>query len=182
MLYPYRQPTVDETAMRVVRCLVHIAIRKGRFQRNEFEDLVQDALVHLLQKVHCFDPAKGCWSTFCGLVVRNYLSRTNRGDRHLFESMNAGNTVSANLIEEAHSLSKRFMRIRSETERIEIEEDIATAIGKLPDDLRQLCECFQEDTSVSYVAEQLGVSRGTVYRRREMVRESMVFESMAEYR
>lgn len=180
MLYPYHQPLVDETTLRVVRCLVHAAIRKGHFRRAQFDDLVQDALVHLLQKSHCFDPAKASWATFCTMVVRHFLSRACAS--RSTEFLDTGNSMLASLVDEAQSLSKRFTRHRSETEWIEIEEDVEYAMGQLPDELREVCECFQEDPTVAYAANQLGLSRSTVYRRRQMVRESMVFESLADYR
>ncbi len=184
MLFPYRQPLVDEMTIRVVRCLVRSAIRKGRFQRAQVDDLVQDSIVHLLQKAHCFDPAKACWATFCALVVRNFLSRTKRNSRRHPESLDSESegSMPAGQVEEVHSVSKRFTRLRTEIEWIDIEDDVAFAVDQLPTELREVCEYFQEDTSVAYVAEQLGVSRNTVYRRRQMVRESMVFESLAEYR
>jgi RNA polymerase sigma factor (sigma-70 family) len=184
MLFPYPQPLVDEVAIRAIRCLVRQAIHQGCFRRDQFEDLVQEAIVHLLQKARRFDPGRASWSTFCSLIVRNYLSRlrTSRSPKAEAFDDDPQSPHHASQVGESQSLARRFTRYRSEQERIEFEEDICTVLGQLPEDLREVCERFLDEPKVAQVAEQLGVSRQTVYRRRESVRQWFVSESMAEYR
>ncbi|MEZ6097141.1 MAG: sigma-70 family RNA polymerase sigma factor [Pirellulaceae bacterium] len=181
MLYPYRQPIVDDSTIKVVRCVVRAAIRKGQFRADQFDDLVQDAFLHLMQKAQCFDPAKASWSTFCAMIVRHFLSRSRQLQRTRIER-NDTNEFASESIEHRRSPIRHFVRTRTETEWIEFREDVSHAVEQLPDDLREVCECFREEVSVDYVANRLGISRSTAYRRRQMVRESVVFESLAEYR
>ena len=51
---------------------------------------------------------------------------------------------------------------RSEEELRDLRIDLAKSIGKLPDDLRSLCDRLQ-NTPVSHIAVEAGVRRGTVY-------------------
>lgn len=184
MLSPYTQPVIDEATVRSIRCLVRIAIRKGWFHRDQFEDLVQDAIVHLLQKIGGFDPSKACWSTFCGMVVRHFLSRLRSGRCNCFESFDDDfqSPQAAGQIDESQSVSRRFTRYRSEHEQVEFQEDVAYVVNQLPAELRDICEHFQINPRVSHVAEQLGVSRQTIYRRKEQVKQWFVCESLSEYR
>lgn len=181
MLYENPQPLVDEVAVRAIRCLTIQAIRKGWFRRDQFEDLVQEAVVHLLQKAHGFDPAKASWSTFCSMVVRNFFTRLKSKRPPRPESLDE-TSQDAGQVEECQSLARQFTRYRSECERIEFEEDISSVLDSLPEELRQVCEQFLDEPSVAHAAEQLGVSRQTVYRRRESVKQWFVSESISEYR
>jgi RNA polymerase sigma factor (sigma-70 family) len=188
MLRRYPDPLVDDHAMRAIRCSVRKAIHRGWFPRDEFEDLVQDAIVHLLRKIDCFDPCRASWATFCSMVVRSFLSRRYRSQCAQANVVSLNDRRSgdqsgfdAGHVEEQHCVGKRFQRIRTEIEWLELEDDISQMVASLPDELREMCELFQEETCMADVAARMGVSRNTVYRRRRMIRESIQFEYMAEY-
>jgi RNA polymerase sigma factor (sigma-70 family) len=183
MLFPYPQPLVDEVAIRAIRCLVRQAIHQGCFRRDQFDDLVQDAVVHLLQKARRFDPGRASWSTFCSLVVRNFLSRLKTNRRPCTEAFDDDpqSPHHASQVGESQSLARRFTRYRSEQERIEFEEDISTVLEQLPELLRDVCQGLMDESNVEQAAKQLGVSRQTVYRRKASVRERFIAESLVEY-
>ena len=76
MLRKLPEPEIDETALKSIRCTIGQAIRRGRFQRDEYKDLIHDIIVELLQKMHRFDPHLSSWSTFCSMMKRQ--SQRNR--------------------------------------------------------------------------------------------------------
>lgn len=188
MLRPYPEPLVDETAITAIRCSVRSAIRRRWFTPREFDDLVQDAVVHLLTKVDCFDPRRASWSTFCSIVVRSFLSRrrerksNQKKPESIDEPADRHSSSLAGQIEEQHCVGKRFQKLRPQQEWIELVEDVACLLESLPDELRELCELLKSEDGIAEIADQLGVSRNTIYRRRRRIRECIHFEYMAEYR
>lgn len=188
MLRCYPDPLVDESALRAIRCTVRKAIRRGWFSKDDFEDLVQDIVVQLLNKLDCFDPCRASWATFCSLVAKSTLSRIRRCQRNKtnVESLDdqpegEATGCGAGQIEERHCVGKRFQRLRSQFEWLELEDDVSLLLELLPESLREICELLCEDSSMSSVASQLGVSRNTIYRRKRLVRESIKLKYMAEY-
>lgn len=188
MLCPYQKPLVDQKAITAVRCCVRASIRRGWFSPAEFEDLVQDAVVHLLTKADCFDSDRANWSTFCSIVVRSFLSRrrqsqVTRPDAGSLDESSTGETSDRyGQIEEQHCIGKRFQRLRSQSEWIELVEDVSRMLETLPTELRSVGERLRSDEGIAEIAEQLGVSRNTIYRRRQRIRECFRVEYMAEYR
>lgn len=187
MLHYAREPLVDDIALRAIRCTVKKAIRRGWFRPADFEDLIQDAIVQLLQKMDHFDPCRSSWPTFCSLIANSYLSsaHSRRCRRAQVDSIpdqqDAGGSA-AEQIEERHSVGKRYVRTRTQYEWLDLQEDVTEMIDGLPDQLREVCEIYLVNPNVSVVAASLGVSRNTVYRRRQMIRESTSEMYMDEYR
>ncbi len=72
--------------------------------------------------------------------------------------------------------------MRSPYEWFELSEDVTTMVDSLPESQQDLCGLICENESVTEVASYLNVSRQTVYRRCEVLRQSIVCESLAEYR
>ena len=75
MLFRTPVPSLDEVALKAIRCTVKQWVRSGRIARCDADDLEQDIAIHLLDKRNYFDPARASWSTFCSMIANNYLSR-----------------------------------------------------------------------------------------------------------
>ena len=188
MLHACPEPLVDDIALRAIRCTVKKAIRRGLFRPAEFEDLIQDAIVQLLQKMEHFDPCRSSWPTFCSLITNNFLStarsRNSRRARvdSLPDQQSGANNAGTEQVEDRHSVGRRYVRTRSQYEWLELNEDVSEMIDGLPDQLREVCESYLVNQNVSDVAASLGVSRNTIYRRHQMIRESTSEMYMDEYR
>lgn len=180
MVFSNSQSLVDEKALKAIRCVVLKAAKRNWFRSDETEDLIQDCVVNLLQRCHAYDPAKSKWQTFCALVTRNYLYSVRLSRGQSFESLD-DHCCQCGGIEEDRSIGRKFLRSRTEYERIEFQEDIETAVDALPDELQKICHLLAEG-GVSYVCDVMQVSRSYIYRRREMIRESVCFESLSDYR
>lgn len=181
-------PIVDEIAIRAIRCTVNLAIRRGWFVKDEFRDLIHDVVIQLLQKKDCFDPTRSSWSTFCTLVARNFLAsevrrRRNRVPLDSLDEPLEGETIPlADSVEDRHSTGRCFCDSRSDQEWVDLRGDLADLFHRLPDPLREFCVNYLERPSYTEVADSLGVSRVTVYRRRHVIREFVAEESLHEYR
>ena len=88
----------------------------------------------------------------------------------------------AELVEDRHSTGRCFCDTRSDQEWVDLQEDLVYLLDHLPDPLREFCENYLERPTFTEVADSLGVSRVTVYRRRKLIREYVVEESLHEYR
>lgn len=55
--------------------------RRLRLTRADRDDLRQDILVTLLERLAQFDPARGAWSTFMGVVARSVVADRVRASR-----------------------------------------------------------------------------------------------------
>ncbi|WP_203072208.1 sigma factor [Falsiroseomonas ponticola] len=55
--------------------------RRLRLTREDRDDLRQDILVALLERLAQFDPARGAWSTFMGVVARSVVADRVRESR-----------------------------------------------------------------------------------------------------
>lgn len=183
-----KQPIVDEAALRAIRCTVNQAIRRGWFGKDESPDLIHDIVIQLLEKKDCFDPTRSAWATFCTLVARNYLATEARRRRKrapvdsLDEPLEGDAASLADSIEERHSTGRCFCESRSDQEWVDLREDLADLLNRLPDPLREFCESYLEQPTFVDVAESMGVNRKTVYRRRRVIREFVAEESLHEYR
>jgi len=187
MLRKLPERLVDDIAVRAIRCTVRISIRRGWFPPSELEDLTHDVVVQLLRKMNCFDPTRSSWPTFCTMVARHFLaSEARRRQKRMcadsLQDMESSDSTTRveDSIEDQHATGRCFTRQRSSYERFELREDVSEIVGDLADPLREFCEAYLEESSFSKVAESLGVSRKTVYRRRETVRE-FVSEDLQEY-
>ena len=181
-------PIVDDIALKAIRCTVNQAIRRGWFVKDEFRDLIHDIVIQLLLKKDCFDPSRSSWSTFCAMVARNFLASEAKRQRSRVPTdsidvpLDGDASPLANSVEDRHSIGRCFCDTRSDEEWIDLQEDLAHLLDRLPDSLREFCETYLESPTFVDAAQSLGVSRKTVYRRRHVVREFVAEESLHEYR
>lgn len=181
-------PIVDDVALRAIRCTVRRAIHWGWFRRDEIPDLTHDVVIQLLKKKDHFDPTRSRWSTFCSLIARNYLITEARRRRNcvpvdsINEPREGDTSPISDSVEDRHSTARCHCDIRPEQEWIDLQEDLATLIDRLPDPLREFCENYLQRPAFSDVADSLGVSRNTVYRRRNLVREQIAEDCLEEYK
>ena len=168
---------IDGIAIKAIRCTVRRAIRRGWFRRNEFDDLVQDVAVHALEKIDCYDPMRSKWSTFCALVARNYLAtEAKRRRRHdhvesIHQTMEGDGCRLDEAIENRHTPGRFFCENRTEYELLEIREYVHHLVDRLPHELSGTCESFLDRPTFSETAHHLGVTRHTIYRRRQMIQD-----------
>jgi RNA polymerase sigma-70 factor (ECF subfamily) len=119
-------------------------------QREDAEDLVQDAFLAVLRKIDSFQPERSFSAWFHRIVVNRALNaRKARSVRHT-EALPA--EVRADGVSPLHH-----------TERVELRERLAEVMTRLPERQRTIVRLSElEGMSSPEIAEILGLSDGTV--------------------
>src|SRR5690606_31851286 len=134
-------------------------------QREDAEDLVQDAFIASLEKIDTFDAEREFAPWFYRILVNRCLNaRKSRSRRSTVEiSDDATSPVASPLME---------------TERSELRTYLTRALDRLPERQRTIVTLFDvEGFSSPEVAEILGISDGTVrwhlHQARQVLREAL---------
>jgi DNA-directed RNA polymerase specialized sigma24 family protein len=73
LLLPWRQEiTADDLVS--IRVAARGLVGKHGYTRSDFEDIVQDLALHVLERMGEYDPGRGAWSTFLKRVLHNKIS------------------------------------------------------------------------------------------------------------
>jgi RNA polymerase sigma-70 factor (ECF subfamily) len=142
-------PAFDLLVQRHMRRAFSVAYRLMG-QREDAEDLVQDAFMAALQKIDSYQAGRPFSPWFYRILVNRGLnSRKSRSRRH---------TEALPLDASAAGLSPL-----RETEQSELREYLSTALEALPERQRTIVELFElEGFSSVEIADILGLSDGTV--------------------
>lgn len=168
---------IDEYAARTVRCTARWMVGRGGFTREDVEDLEQELMTDLLQRLTRFDPARAGRQTFIARVVENHAAKLlaarnttrrawtrdavplddeperNGGDRD--------RRCRAPLADDADRRAGATAR-RNPFEQVDLRVDVEVVVAGLPPALRAIGERLRTE-SLSDVARSLGVPRTTLY-------------------
>lgn len=154
-------------------------VHRVGYTASDVEDIQQDLLVHLLERIDQFDPERGHINVFITAVTERYIANILR-DREAdcrrpenpVESLNvsvacedseSGSVDFGETVDEERRTARDDHYPRSEIESFEMREDIAAVVSKLPHQLQELCERLMYDP-VSKVANDMQVPRTTINR------------------
>lgn len=131
---------------------VKALMMKGGADREFAEDIVQDVMLNVWNKVHLYAPERGSASAWVYTIARNArIDRLRRGSSRPHEDVSAIEIASTEADGEDAFLA---------TQRA---ERIAEALETLPDEQRQIIDyAFMRDMTQSDIAEKLGLPLGTV--------------------
>jgi RNA polymerase sigma-70 factor (ECF subfamily) len=175
---------IDTYAARLIRTKAHQLIGKAGFTENDRQDLQQDLMMDLLQRMRHFNPAKSKKATFMTRIVQRRISTllearharcrdwrlcrmslnmphgNDRGDTrelidHVDSQGNLGNS-------EKETLQEAISNLRI---------DVARVLDTQPEDLRDLCERLRE-SNMAEIARETGVARTTLYDKLTRIREA----------
>ena len=175
---------IDTYAARLIRTKAHQLIGKAGFTENDRQDLQQDLMMDLLQRMRHFNPAKAKKATFMTRIVERRISTllearharcrdwrrcrlslntphgNDRGDTrelidHVDSQGNLGNS-------EKETLHEAISNLHIDIERV---------LDTLPEDLRDLCERLRE-SNMAEIARETGVARTTLYDKLTRIREA----------
>jgi RNA polymerase sigma factor (sigma-70 family) len=173
---------IDRFAWGIVGRKVRQLLRRPEFTSREREDLRQELMASLLERLPAFDPDQGHRYPFVTAVVERLcanLIRDRRTQRRL-----QGKIVSIDLsVKSAHDppslmadqLGQREFDARLGRETVadcanfEVRHDVDTVLSKLPEDLRRLADSLKCG-SVAQAARDLGVPRTTLRERMRKLR------------
>jgi RNA polymerase sigma-70 factor (ECF subfamily) len=139
----------DELAGRYLRRAFSVAYRLMG-QREDAEDLVQEAFIAVLEKIHTFQAGRPFSPWFFRILVnRGINARKHRLLRQVDEI--------------PESASSSLASPEKEAERAELRGGVTAALDSLPDRQRTVVRLFElEGFGSPEIAEILGISEGTV--------------------
>jgi len=168
---------IDEYAATLIRCKAQQLIRKPEFKGTDPEDLEQEMILDLLQRLPQYDSVRAGRNTFTARVVEHkvatllafqHVPRRDAGGpvQSLREEVNdakggAGGKVHS--LDEEAGLRRIGADFRLEGDRLEEKLDIEGIIEGLPEDLRQLSYLLRSKT-LTEISEETGIPRTSLYR------------------
>jgi RNA polymerase sigma-70 factor (ECF subfamily) len=170
-----RYQDIDDYAVRIIKHKARQLI--GRYGLTIFdrEDLEQELMIDLLQRMRHFNPAKAKKSTFMARIVERHIAtllearharcrdwrmcrmslntphENDRGDtREMIDRVDSEGTL------------RPCQPDTRESEINNLRMDVARVLDTLPEDLRDLCERLRE-SNMAEIARETGVARTTLY-------------------
>ena len=181
---------IDGYAVALIRCKAKQLIRRAEFKGMDSEDLEQEMMLDLLQRLPQYDVSRASRNTFIARVVEHKVAtliefyRVPRRDpgglvHTLFADIRdaaAGDDSrgaargKVYAFDEAASRKRLGEAVRLEDERRDERLDVESVIEGLPEDLRQLAEHLRSKTPWE-IAKKTGIPRTNLYRAIEKLRK-----------
>ena len=167
----------DDFALDMVNIKAAELVGKAGFTSGDFEDIKQDMLLDLLERLAKYDPGKSNFKLFVTCVIdrkgknliryrESEMRDYRREDCSLNEDVTVGDSEEpvqrlATIDQDDHDI-RTGKYGRPAAERIQLRLDIEAVVAGMPPELRKAAELLQTQT-VTQVARALGVPRTTFY-------------------
>jgi len=175
---------IDGFAAERIRIKARQLVGKGGFTESDVDDIEQELRLDLLKRFPDYDAARGSWEGFISGVLDHRI----------------GSLVASRMAEKRDwrrvAFSLNEMIPDGEGEEVErvatmpadepeaniraLAFDLAKALADLPPKLRRLCKNLQ-DTNITEIAREEGVSRKTVYGWIKKIRERLEDRGLHHY-
>jgi len=187
------QTAIDSFAWVVIRRKARQLVGRTGFTAQDREDIEQDLALRLLESLRSYDPAQGHRNAFVTAVVDRAAAKILRDRRT--KKRNGGHVRSLDTLlraldwdkdeydDVAHSFEESALVDRlpcGAEERIDLREDLAAVLARLPAELRDLAERLKTQ-SLSEAARELGVPRTTLQRRVAQLRQHFEEAGLRDY-
>jgi RNA polymerase sigma-70 factor (ECF subfamily) len=169
------QELFDDRALKLIRERVKRLIGRHGFTASDRDDLEQDMALHLLECLRRQQqPIEAPEGFFRKVIAEHAVTLIRRReaekrDHRRLSSLHDkvldedGEYVErARVVPEDHVQTRLHTASRSRLDEVELVDDVAAVLAKLPPDLRDLCERLKHH-SITEVARQLGVPRTTLH-------------------
>lgn len=155
-------------------------------------DLEQDLSLHLLKRMPTFDPRKSDWPIFVAVVLtawgvnllrsRYAAKRDYRrvGPLHQRVHTDEGRAELGQTFCQQKQDIRQGRSARCHAERVDLTQDVAEVLARLPDDQRELAEQLKHH-SLAEVARRRDVPRSTLQTRVRQLREVFDRAGLREY-
>lgn len=189
-----QQCELSDYAVQLIRYKARQLARTEGFTAQDLEDICQDLLVDLLERLPKFDPTRATYRTFVDRVVNHRIAnllrhrrREKRTPRREVCSLNEYledeegqpiQRVEILLVEEADRRLGR--KTRTDQEMAELALDVPAALQCLSDNLRRLCE-FLKTGSITEASRAMGIPRATLQDHRKKLREFLEAVGLQDY-
>ena len=176
MQNPQEQHGLTDYALTLVHHKARQIVGKAGYTQSDVEDIEQDLILDLLERLPKFDAAKAKYSTFVTRLVERKISNLLR-DRlaemrdHRREVCSLNDEIdigddepvqrSATISQDEYDLRTGKYN-RPAEERADLALDVTMLLEDLPAELRAVAEKLMTNT-ITEVAQQLGMPRSTFY-------------------
>jgi len=186
---------IDEYAVRIITFKAQQLVGRVGFSESDREDIEQDLLLDLLQRLPRYNPERSQRTTFISRVVDHRIAT-------IIEARKAGlrdyrictcslndlqeNKEDGGCVERVETIDQDdyFLSMgtisRASSELRDLSLDLRDALEKLPPNVRDLCLRLATDT-VSEISRDRGIPRGTVYEGIRKIRAIFEDSGLGEY-
>lgn len=149
-------PIDAELILREARITAAQLVRSRRIGPSDCEDMAGDLIVGCIRRARRFDPVRASFATFTAMAI---------------------GCAAMSALRRRSAIKRRPVRSSCEPpvqhEFAHLEFDLRDAVGRLPRDLRTVCDALAGH-SLSESARRLGVSRNALRRRIAQIRAAFV--------
>ena len=179
----------DEYELTLIRIKSKKMIGKTGFLPDDLEDIRQELILHLLQRLPSYDPSKSSRHTFINDVIDNKiidLVREKISQKRDFQSapwsLDAAVCASniSGAVTEKSLPWNRDRKMMSEFELFEMREDIIRVLEKLPPNLQEICIRLLQD-NICTVAEETGIPKATLIDHLKKIRNHFEISGLKIY-
>ena len=186
---------LTDYALELVHHKARQLVGKAGYTQDDVDDIKQDLIVDLLERLSQFDPTKATYNTFVARLVERKISkllRDRQAERrnHRREVCSLNEEIDAGEVEPVQRLTtisqddqdvRTGKYARPAEERAHLQLDMESVLDGLTPELRQVAEMLQTK-SVSQVARELGIPRRT-FREKHLtqLREVFTAKDMDDY-
>lgn len=171
-----RQNGVDPYAVQLIKTKARLLVGQVGFTESDCDDLEQELLRDLLERLPKYNPDRGRRSTFIACVVNRKVAKLIRHRKQQRRDYRRNGRSLDDLIENpqggcvrlGESVSQDDYDLRMgtysqpEVDRLDMRLDISMAIAELPPHLHDLVELLRTH-SIAAAARELGIPRSTLY-------------------
>ena len=185
---------IDEYAVQIIKFKAKQLVGRVGLTDSDREDLEQEMILDLLQRLPKYNPDRAQRNTFIARVVehkiatiiearkaglRDYRLCNCSLNEHL-EDEECGSVERMETIDQEDYLRLTGKLSRSTAELRDLSIDVRQAIEKLLPELRELCRRLGIDT-VTELSRDTGVPRGTIYESLKKLRANLEAAGLKDY-
>ena len=185
---------IDEYAVQIIKFKAKQLVGRVGLTDSDREDLEQEMILDLLQRLPKYNPDRAQRNTFIARVVEHKIAtiiearKAGLRDYRLcncslnerLEDGEGGSVERMETIDQEDYLRLTGGLSRSTAELRDLSIDVRQAIEKLPPELRELCRRLGIDT-VTELSRDTGVPRGTIYESLKKLRANLEVAGLKDY-
>jgi RNA polymerase sigma-70 factor (ECF subfamily) len=185
---------IDEYAVQIIKFKAKQLVGRVGLTDSDREDLEQEMILDLLQRLPKYNPDRAQRNTFIARVVEHKIAtiiearKAGLRDYRLcncslnerLEDGEGGSVERMETIDQEDYLRLTAGLSRSTAELRDLSIDVRQAIEKLPPELRELCRRLGVDT-ITELSRDTGVPRGTIYESLKKLRAILEVAGLKDY-
>jgi RNA polymerase sigma-70 factor (ECF subfamily) len=193
MFYRNSYDGIDGYAADLIRHKARQLVGKAGLTEDDRQDLEQELMIDLLQRMRHFNPAKAKKTTFMARIVERHISTILEArfaqcrdwrlcQTSLNEPLDNGEGDTTERIDflDSDGQMGHHGRDTNEQRQNDIRFDLERVIAALPEDLQDLCEKLQS-SNMAEIAREMGVPRSTLYGKLTKLRDAFRDGGLEEY-